>query len=312
MSARPPKDEIRIGISSCLLGHKVRYDGGHKKDSLVTGVLSQFMTFVPVCPEVEVGMPVPRPAVRLVRLGSQVRFVDPRHGVDHTEAMSSWSEAYRALGPLVARAKQLPRRGESRYGETYMHSLRALATKGKNVNVLLHMAGYFKDQLGLDEKAELHDLIADYRRGLVPLVVPLTLIRHYVRRYRSAYLEGQAYLEPHPKELMLRNHVQTRAARAHSHHASGQPTRMARSHAAWARMEGQSERPATRRSPQASPHAPARRASRGEPEVRWQALYRRATERTVAVAAGVSGCLPDRSSAASSGRPATRSPRKPR
>src|SRR5512136_3451609 len=92
MPARPPKEEIRIGISSCLLGHKVRYDGGHKKDAPVTGALSKFMTFVPVCPEVEVGMPVPRPAVRLVRLGGQVRLVDPRHGVDHTGPMTSWSE----------------------------------------------------------------------------------------------------------------------------------------------------------------------------------------------------------------------------
>lgn len=321
MPARPPKEEIRIGISSCLLGHKVRYDGGHKKDSLVTGALSQFMTFVAVCPEVEVGMPVPRPAIRLVRLDGQVRLIDPRHGVDHTEAMSRWSEAkardlakldlsgyilkkdspscgmervkvysekgpgvrdgvglfaqallrqlpllpveeegrlndaplrenfiervfayrrlrslfaarwtvgdlvrfhtaekllllahepkaYRALGQLVARAKQLPRAEvESRYGETYMNSLRVLATKGKNANVLMHMAGYFKDLLGPEEKAELDDLVADYRRGLVPLIVPLTLLRHHVRRYGSSYLEGQAYLEPHPKELMLRNHV---------------------------------------------------------------------------------------------------------
>jgi uncharacterized protein YbgA (DUF1722 family) len=245
MSARPPKEEIRIGISSCLLGLKVRYDGGHKKDSLVTGVLSQFMTFVPVCPDVEVGMPVPRPAVRLVRLGSQARLEEEGrlndaplrenfiervfayrrlrslfaarwtvgdlvrfHTAEKLLLLAHEPKAYRALGPLVARAKQLPRAElESRYGETYMHALRALATKGKNVNVLLHMAGYFKDQLGLEEKAELHDLIADYRRGLVPLVVPLTLIRHHVRRYRSAYLEGQAYLEPHPKELMLRNHV---------------------------------------------------------------------------------------------------------
>ena len=321
MPARPPREEIRIGISSCLLGHKVRYDGGHKKDSLVTGPLSDFMTFVPVCPEVEVGMPVPRPAVRLVRLGGEVRLIEPRHGVDHTEAMSSWSEAkaralakldlsgyilkkdspscgmervkvysekgpgvrdgvglfarallrqlpllpveeegrlndaalrenfiervfayrrirslfgarwtvgdlvrfhtaekllllaheprsYRALGQVVARAKHLPRADvEARYGETYMNSLRVLATRGKNVNVLQHMAGHFKDQLGREEQAELHDLIADYQRGLVPLVVPLTLMRHYVRRCGSAYLEGQAYLEPHPKELMLRNHV---------------------------------------------------------------------------------------------------------
>jgi len=318
---RPPKDEIRIGISSCLLGHNVRYDGGHKKDSLVTGALAHFMTFVPVCPEVEVGMPVPRPSLRLVRLGGDTRLLDPKHGVDHTEAMRSWSEervpelskldlsgyilkkdspscgmervkvysekgpgvrngvglfarelmrqlpllpveeegrlndpplrenfiervfayrrlrallasrwtvgdlvrfhtaekllllahepeAYRSLGRLVARAKQLPRADvESSYGEAFMNGLRKLATKGKNANVLLHMAGYFKDKLGPEEKAELQETIADYRRGFVPLVVPLTLLRHYVRRHGSTYLEGQVYLEPHPKELMLRNHV---------------------------------------------------------------------------------------------------------
>jgi len=67
MSPQPGREEIRIGISSCLLGHKVRYDGGHKKDPLVTGALSSFMTFVPVCSEVEVGMSVPRPPIRLVR-----------------------------------------------------------------------------------------------------------------------------------------------------------------------------------------------------------------------------------------------------
>jgi uncharacterized protein YbgA (DUF1722 family) len=137
-------------------------------------------------------------------VGDLVRF----HTGEKLLLLAHEPESYRALGRLVARAKQLPRSEvEARYGETYMRSLRVLATKGKNVNVLLHMAGYFKDQLGPEEKAELHDLIADYRRGLVPLVVPLTLMRHYVRRYGSAYLEGQAYLEPHPKELMLRNHV---------------------------------------------------------------------------------------------------------
>jgi uncharacterized protein YbgA (DUF1722 family)/uncharacterized protein YbbK (DUF523 family) len=321
MARRPPKHEIRIGISSCLLGHNVRYDGGHKKDSLVTGALAHFMTFVPVCPEVEVGMPVPRPSLRLVRQGGETRLVEPKHGVDHTEAMRRWAEervrqlakldlsgyilkkdspscgmervkvysekgpglrdgvglfarelmrqlpllpveeegrlndpplrenfiervfayrrlrallasrwtvgdlvrfhtaekllllahapeAYRSLGRLVARAKELPRAEvESGYGEGFMEGLRKLATKGRNANVLLHMAGYFKEQLGPGEKAELHEAIADYGRGLVPLVVPLTLLRHYVRRHGSTYLEGQVYLEPHPKELMLRNHV---------------------------------------------------------------------------------------------------------
>jgi uncharacterized protein YbgA (DUF1722 family)/uncharacterized protein YbbK (DUF523 family) len=320
-SRRAPKEEILVGISSCLLGHEVRYDGGHKLDALVTGTLSRFMTFVPVCPEVEAGMPIPRPPIRLVRLGAGIRLVDPKHGVDHTDAMRSWSErrvrqleeldlsgyvlkrgspscgmervkvyreagpagrdgvglfagallrrmpllpveeegrlgdprlrenfverifayrrlralfggrwtvgglvrfhaaekllllaheprAYQVLGRLVAGARQRPRAEvAARYGEIYMRALRVLATRGKNCNVLQHMAGYFKDRLAPDERAELHETIADYRAGLVPLVVPMTLLRHHVRKHGSPYLEGQAYLEPHPKELMLRNHV---------------------------------------------------------------------------------------------------------
>jgi uncharacterized protein YbgA (DUF1722 family)/uncharacterized protein YbbK (DUF523 family) len=318
---RPAGEEIRIGISSCLLGQNVRYDGGHKKDAFLTGPLARFVSFVPVCPEVEVGMGTPRPTIRLVRLGGEVRLRDPKHDLDHTDAMRRWAEArvaalgrlglsgyvlkkdspscgmervkvyaekgpgvrdgvglfaevllrrmpllpveeegrlndlplrenfiervfayrrlatafagrwtmgdlvrfhtaekllllahepkaYQALGRLVARAKQLPRgEVERAYGETYMEALRAPATKGKNANVLEHMAGYFKDRLGPAEKAELQETIADYRRGLVPLVVPLTLLRHHVRLHGAPYLEGQVYLQPHPKELMLRNHV---------------------------------------------------------------------------------------------------------
>jgi uncharacterized protein YbgA (DUF1722 family) len=96
---------------------------------------------------------------------------------------------------------------ESRYGEGYMQALRVFAPKGRNANVLQHMAGYFKDRLPPAEKAELQEAIADYRHGLVPVVVPLTLVRHLVRRLGAPYLEGQTYLEPHPKELMLRNHA---------------------------------------------------------------------------------------------------------
>lgn len=318
---RPPPEEIRIGVSTCLLGQNVRYDGGHKRDDFVAGMLARFVTFVPVCPEVEVGMGVPRPSIRLVRLGGEVRLVEPRSGADHTAAMRRWSErrareleglglsgyvlkkdspscgmervkvhaekgpgvkdgvglfaealmarlpllpveeegrlhdpalresfvervfahrrlaallggrwtvgdlvrfhtaekllllahqpsAYQALGRLVARAKALPRAEVQReYGEGFMKALKAPATKGKNANVLQHMAGYFKDRLPAGEKAELQEAISDYRRGLVPLVVPLTLLRHLVRRLGAPYLEGQSYLEPHPKELMLRNHV---------------------------------------------------------------------------------------------------------
>lgn len=321
MSRRPPKEELRVGISACLLGHEVRYDGGHKRNALVMGALSRFVTFVPVCPEVEVGMPVPRPAIRLVRVGGDVRLVDPAHGVDHTAAMTRWAEArvrelerldlsgfllkkdspscgmervkvhpergpgartgvglfaralmarlpllpveeegrledpalresfvervfayrrlralfaarwtlgdlvrfhaaekllllahepraYQALGRLVAGAKRLPRAEvAARYGEAFMKGLKVPATPGKNANVLQHMAGYLKDRLDPGEKAELQELIADHRRGLVPLIAPLTLLRHHLRKHGAPWLEGQTFLEPHPKELMLRNHA---------------------------------------------------------------------------------------------------------
>jgi uncharacterized protein YbgA (DUF1722 family)/uncharacterized protein YbbK (DUF523 family) len=317
--ARPAREEIRIGISSCLLGQHVRYDGGHKRDAFLVDELARFVTFVPVCPEVELGMPVPRPAIRLVRERGEVRLLDPRSGADHTEAMRRWAagrvrelarldlsgyvlkkdspscgmervkvhaargpgvrdgvglfaeellrrlpllpveeegrlhdpglreafvervfayrrlrallgarwtpgalvrfhtaekllllahdpESYRALGRLVARVTRLPRaEAEARYGDRFMHALRTPATRGKHCNVLQHMAGYLKEALDAAEKAELQESFADYRRGLVPLVVPLTLLRHHLRKHGVPYLAGQSYLEPHPKELMLRN-----------------------------------------------------------------------------------------------------------
>ncbi len=320
-AGRPPREEIRIGVSSCLLGENVRYDGGHKKDAFLTGPLARFVSFVPVCPEVEVGMGTPRPPIRLVRAGGDVRLGDPKHGVDHTAAMRRWAEArvtalealdlsgyvlkkgspscgmervkvhaekgpgardgvgvfaevlmrrlpllpveeegrlndlalregfverifayrrlvtafgprwtlgdlvrfhtaekllllahepkaYQRLGRLVAGAKGMPRAEVAHaYGAAYMAALRVPATRGKHANVLQHMAGYFKDRLGPAERSELHETIGDYRRGLVPLVVPLTLLRHHLRLHGAPYLGGQAYLEPHPKELMLRNHA---------------------------------------------------------------------------------------------------------
>ena len=312
--------EIRVGVSTCLLGQHVRFDGGHKKDAFVTGPLARFVALVPVCPEVELGMGTPRESVRLVRLGDGVRMVGHRSGTDHTDAMRRWAEgrvrelegedlcgyvlkkdspscgmervkvyakgpaartgrglfaealmermpllpveeegrlndprlrenfiervfayrrlkdllgsrwtvgdlvrfhtaekllllahdpaAYRALGRLVAAAKGQPRAEVARgYGQAFMRGLAKLATPGKHANVLQHMAGYFKDLLPLEERRELHEGIADFRRGLVPLVVPLTLLGHHVRRHRVAWLQGQTYLTAHPKELMLRNHV---------------------------------------------------------------------------------------------------------
>ena len=88
-----------------------------------------------------------------------------------------------------------------------MRAMAGNATPGRHTNVLQHMAGYFKEQLDAASKAELQSTIEDYRRGLVPLIVPMTLLRHYVRVHHVEYLAGQLYLQPHPKELMLRNHA---------------------------------------------------------------------------------------------------------
>jgi uncharacterized protein YbgA (DUF1722 family)/uncharacterized protein YbbK (DUF523 family) len=312
---------IRIGISSCLLGQKVRFDGGHKRDTFLTETFGRFVEWVPVCPEVECGLGTPRDAMRLVRGDAGVRLITIKTGVDLTSAMqrvsrsraakladadlsgyvlkkdspscglervkvydqhgtpartgqglfasalvgefpylpveeegrlsdprlrdnfvervffywrltelfnTRWTlgdlvrfhtahkllllahdtEAYRRIGRLVAGAKGMPKAElRRRYSEETMTALARIATARRHTNVLQHMAGYFSDRLDAASKRELVDLIDDYRRGLVPLVVPLTLIRHHVRLLDVPYLAGQAYLEPHPKELMLRNHV---------------------------------------------------------------------------------------------------------
>jgi len=317
----PAQEPIRIGISSCLLGQNVRFDGGHKRDAFLVDTFGRFVEWVPVCPEVELGLGIPREALRLVRNAGEIRMVNTRSGRDITAEMRRWAgerakalagenlagyvlkkdspscgmervriygssgmadrtgrglfadelmnrfpylpieeegrlsdprlrdnfvervfafvrlralfsarwtvgslvrfhtahkmamlahspEAYSAMGRLVARAKTLDRADlESRYRELFMGTLAKLATTRKHTNVLLHMAGHFKDLLDGDEKRELLASIEDYRLGLVPLVVPLTLVKHHVRRHGVAYLAGQVYLDPHPRELMLRNHV---------------------------------------------------------------------------------------------------------
>ena len=315
--ARP----IRLGVSSCLLGQKVRWDGGHKKDAFLVDQLARFVEWVPVCPEVESGMGTPRPTLQLVRDGDAVRLLETRTRRDHTGVMRRFArsrvralarldlcgyvlkrdspscgmervrvhgpkgmpvrngrglfaeallealpqlpveeegrlqdaalrenfverifayrrlrdclegrfrrgavvafhtahklqilahcpQSYARMGRLVAAVSQLePRAFRERYAEAFMGALRKRATRGRNGNVLQHMAGYLREGLDPASRQELSELIRDYRRGLVPLVVPLTLIRHHARRFRVAYLLGQVYLDPHPKELMLRNHV---------------------------------------------------------------------------------------------------------
>jgi uncharacterized protein YbgA (DUF1722 family) len=115
---------------------------------------------------------------------------------------------YTELGRLVANAKGLsPSALEARYGERFMAGLMVKATARKHTNVMQHILGYLKRDLEARDKAELLAVIADYHRGLVPLVVPLTLLKHHLARITVPYLRDQSYLNPHPKELMLRNHV---------------------------------------------------------------------------------------------------------
>jgi uncharacterized protein YbgA (DUF1722 family)/uncharacterized protein YbbK (DUF523 family) len=319
---RGTKDPIRVGISSCLLGQEVRFDGGHKRDRFLTDVLGPHVEWVPVCPEVEVGMGTPRETLRLVRHGGGTRMITTRTGVDHTEGMNGWARrrvealakerlsgyvlkkdspscgmervkvyradggmpsregrglfaeallarfpdlpveeegrledarlrenfiervfayhrlqalftarwtqgalvafhtahkmallahsttSYQDLGRLVAGAKAVARQAlASQYQARFMRTLAIPATTRRHTNVLQHMAGHLKTLVDAGSREELAACIDEYRRGLVPLVVPLTLIRHHVRTHAVAYLAGQSYLEPHPRELMLRNHV---------------------------------------------------------------------------------------------------------
>ena len=130
------------------------------------------------------------------------------HTAQKLQLMAHAPAAYAALGRLVASAKSAPRENFRRtYEDAFMAGLKTIATAKRNTNVLHHILGYFKTLLDAGSRAELLGVIEDYRTGLVPLVVPVTLIRHYVRLFDVAYLAGQTYLEPHPKELMLRNHV---------------------------------------------------------------------------------------------------------
>lgn len=322
-------DRIRIGISQCLLGAQVRWDGGHKRDGFLVETFGRYVDWVPVCPEVESGLPVPRETLRLVRSpkggvtvnGVLVRLIFPRSGGDWTDEMAGWAAtrirqleserldgyilkkdspscgmarvkvygdtgpsvrtgrgifaeallsrfpdlpveeegrlndprlrenfvervfayhrlnalfearwtvgglvrfhtahkltllahqpaAYQALGRLVAGAKALPREAlKTRYRREFMAALAIVATPAKHANVLQHMLGHLRGAIDAAARDEILGLIDEHRRGVVPLVVPLTLLRHYVRRLEVDYLQGQTYLEPHPRELALRNHV---------------------------------------------------------------------------------------------------------
>ncbi|HTY56955.1 MAG TPA: DUF523 and DUF1722 domain-containing protein [Candidatus Binataceae bacterium] len=315
---------IKIGVSSCLLGAQVRFDGGHKRSDFVVETLGKFVEFVAVCPEMEVGLGVPRDTLRLVRDGNAagaIRLVTNKSGVELTDRMNSYAsrrvnalgreelsgyilkkdspscgmervrvyqpsgmaardgsglfaaalmrrypslpveeegrlndphlrenfvervfayrrlraffsrrwtlgelvkfhtahklvlmahspKAYAELGRFIADTKRLARDTiAANYELAFMEALKKIATTARNTNVMHHMLGYLRSHLDSDARSELVTLIDDYHRELVPLVVPITLFQHYVRKFEIDYLRRQVYLEPHPKELMLRNHV---------------------------------------------------------------------------------------------------------
>jgi uncharacterized protein YbgA (DUF1722 family)/uncharacterized protein YbbK (DUF523 family) len=313
--------KIKIGISSCLLGNNVRYDGGHQHDRYITDTLGLYVEWHPVCPEVECGLGVPREAMRLVGDSENPRLMTIHTGVDHTDEMHAWVEKklkdleklnlcgfiFKSKSPssgiggvkIYSSSGTPDRKGAGLFGGAFMkhfpllpviddgrlhdpllrenfierifvfnrwqelrqkkgsradlmgfhtdhkllimsHSpkhttllgrlvadpkhqdanllmteyitlltdgLRLIATTKKHTNVLHHIAGYFKKQLQGDEKKELLEVIENYHKGLVPLIVPIVLLKHHIRRFGEPYLEKQHYLDPHPLELMLRNHV---------------------------------------------------------------------------------------------------------
>ncbi len=313
---------VKVGVSACLLGQKVRYDGGHKLDRYLRDVLGKYVHLIAVCPETESGMSVPREAMHLVGDAENPRLMTVATGRDFTEIMREWAgrktkaleeeklsgfifkskspssgmeriklyndkgravnnkgrgifaamfmqrfplipvedegrlndpmlrenfitrifvfgrwlelmdqglsagrlvdfhtrhkllvmshnvEAYRELGRMVASPKDFNSYDLAReYITRLMGALKLYSTVKKNVNVLQHVAGYFKKNLSKDEKEELQEILNRYASSLVPLIVPVTLLNHYVRKYDQDYLKKQIYLNPHPAELKLRNQV---------------------------------------------------------------------------------------------------------
>ena len=314
-------EKIKLGISTCLLGEHVCYDGGHKLDRFLKDTLGQYVKYIPVCPEVECGLPIPRESMHLEGDPESPRLVTSRTKQDMTERMVDWARKrvvdlekedlcgfifksdspssgmervrvynekrmpvkkgmgmfarvfmehypllpvedegrlhdpklrenfveriftlkrwrevlekkesrgtlvefhtqhkllilshspkhYQIMGKLVAGSKEIPLRElYQQYQVILMEALQLKTTPKKNANVLMHMMGYFKEQLSSDEKQELLEVIDHYRQEYMPLIVPTTLMYHYVRKYDQPYLKQQVYLNPHPLELQLRNHV---------------------------------------------------------------------------------------------------------
>ncbi|MGO9571188.1 MAG: YbgA family protein [Desulfomonilaceae bacterium] len=315
------EEQIKLGVSACLLGQNVRYNGGHSRDPFITDTLSQYVEFFPVCPEVECGLPIPRESMRLVGDPESPRLMTGNTKQDHTDRMLGWcakkvseleeldlygfifkkgspssgmervkvytdegmpshrgsgmfARAFmehfpllpveeegrlhdpklrenfieaifvlkrwreslspkptrrgfvefhtshklllmahspihmRLMGKLVASLKDYTVDNfRLQYQNLLMEALRLKTTRRKHTDVLMHCMGFLKKLLSSDEKKELLEIIEQYRQGHLPLIVPVTLLNHYVRKYDPPYLREQYYLKPHPIELQLRNHA---------------------------------------------------------------------------------------------------------
>ena len=312
---------IKIGISSCLLGQPVRYDSGHKKNSYITGVLKDYFEFTPFCPEVSIGLGIPRETIRLVKIDNEIRCqgsknVDldvteklydianqqkiwhsdlcgyifkkdsPSCGMERVKVYSNLMPEKKGVGlyakQLIENFPFLPVEEEGRLedahlrenfiqrvyiytrwkkmsqqpitlanlqefhakhkyifmsheqlkakdlgaslalkkvkdidiqllADEYLHNmmklLKLIATRKNHVNTLHHIQGYLKKYIDAQDKEELTSVITDYRQGLLPLIVPITLLRHHFRRHPHEYINQSYYMNPHPGELMLLNNI---------------------------------------------------------------------------------------------------------
>lgn len=312
-------NKIPVGISSCLLGEKVRFDGQHQRDAYVEKTLGQYFEFRAFCPEVAIGLGIPRRPIRLIARDEAVHCVStvddtldytqdlrdtaneaaswqrslcgyilkksspscgmervkvydgdrPRrdgvgiyaatlmanfpnlpveeegrlgdpvlrenfiqrvyvlsrwHGLEREGLtvrglvtfharhklilMSHCLNTYRTLGPLVAAAnKSNLQETAQRYINELMAALKQRATRGRHVNVLQHIQGYLKQDLDADDKAEMSEAIAQYLRGQVPLIVPITLLNHYFRKHPNDYIRDSWYMRPYPAAMSLQNDI---------------------------------------------------------------------------------------------------------
>lgn len=321
MNQSSAESRIKVGISSCLLGEEVRYNGGHKHSSLCTRDLGRYFEFLSVCPEVGIGLGVPRKPIRLVgnphdpdvvEVGDPTRNVtrqlkdfsqnripalhdlcgyifikgSPSCGLFRVKvynatghpqeetgrgvyaravteaypllpveeagrlqdavlrenfitrvfAYSNWRaleaggltaarlidfhsrykytlmahnpQSYTALGRMLADAgKQDPEKLGEQYFAALMESLTRKASRRSNTNVLMHLQGYLKQELSSREKEKLGEVITQYRNGIIPLIVPVTLLRNHFHNHPNDYIAKQAFLQPYPDDLGLRNQI---------------------------------------------------------------------------------------------------------